>query len=215
MYSLFARSRAFDQIHPLPWFTSGRMAGSREISNVFALASVERGGCPFTRRCERPGVKRQSRGIIARINDRRGARQSTGGRGQPHVPSSASRGMLSANEVESLQASASLRAYALLEFGLPAAPERIEELPAPVPTTSACRVSTPEGRFLLLCAAAPLALAFEATFFDLLVEARFPVPGPRRARAGGLIAVLANDGGPAAASCYAWPPGERLDPATA
>ncbi|TMA20027.1 MAG: hypothetical protein E6J62_08070 [Deltaproteobacteria bacterium] len=117
--------------------------------------------------------------------------------------------------MESLQASASLRARALLEFGLPASPERIEELVAPVPTTSAYRVYTPEGRFLLLCAAAPLALAFEATFFDLLVEARFPVPGPRRARAGGLIAVLANDGGPAGASCYAWPPGEMLDPATA
>jgi Ser/Thr protein kinase RdoA (MazF antagonist) len=123
--------------------------------------------------------------------------------------------MLSAKRVQSLQASLSLRAHALLEFGLPAAPERIEELPAPVATTSACRVETPEGRFLLLCAATPLALAFEATFFDLLVEARFPVPGPRRARGGGLIAVLALGGAPAAASCYAWPPGETLTPATA
>jgi Ser/Thr protein kinase RdoA (MazF antagonist) len=123
--------------------------------------------------------------------------------------------MLSAKRVESLPASSSLRAHALLEFGLPAAPERIEELAAPVPSTSACRVYTPEGRFLLLCAATPLALAFEATLFDLLVEARFPVRGPRRARGGGLIAVLANDGAPAGASCYAWPPGETLDPATA
>lgn len=123
--------------------------------------------------------------------------------------------MLSAKGVESLQASPSLRAHALLEFGLPAAPERIEELVAPVRTASACRVHTPEGRFLLLCAATPLALAFEATLFDLLVEARFPVPGPRRARAGGLIAVLGLDGVPAAASCYAWPPGETLDPRAA
>jgi Ser/Thr protein kinase RdoA (MazF antagonist) len=123
--------------------------------------------------------------------------------------------VLSAKGVESLQASLSLRVQALLEFGLPVAPERIEELAAPVPSTSACRIQTPEGRFLLLCAAAPLALAFEATFFDLLVEAHFPVPGPRRARGGGLIAVLKNDGAPAAASCYAWPPGETLDPATA
>jgi Ser/Thr protein kinase RdoA (MazF antagonist) len=121
--------------------------------------------------------------------------------------------MLSAKRVESLQAA--LRAHALLEFGLPVAPEQVEELLSPVATTSACRVRTPEGRFLLLCAATPLALAFEATLFDLLVEARFPVPGPRRARGGGLIAVLTNNGVPAAASCYAWPPGERLDPATA
>jgi Ser/Thr protein kinase RdoA (MazF antagonist) len=117
--------------------------------------------------------------------------------------------------VASLSASPALRAHALLEFGLPAAPERIDELVAPVPTTSACRVYTPEGRFLLLCATTPLALAFEATFFDLLVEARFPAPGPRRARGGGLIAVLANDGAAAAASCYRWPPGERVDPTTA
>ena len=123
--------------------------------------------------------------------------------------------MLSAKRVASLSASPSLRAHALLEFGLPAAPERIDELAAPVPTTSACRVHTPGGRFLLLCASTPLALAFEVTFFDLLVEARFPVPGPRRARGGGLIAVLANDGGATAASCYPWPPGETLDPRTA
>jgi homoserine kinase type II len=123
--------------------------------------------------------------------------------------------MLCAKTVASLPPSPSLRAHALLEFALPEAPERLEELVAPVPTTSACRVQTQEGRFLLLWAATPLALAFEATLFDLLVEARFPAPRPRRARGGGLIAVLANDGAPAAACCYRWPPGETLDPATA
>jgi homoserine kinase type II len=117
--------------------------------------------------------------------------------------------------VVSLRASPSLKAHALAEFGLPAEPRRIDQLVAPVPSTVAWRVETSEGRFLLLCAATPLALAFEATLFDLLVEARFPAPGPRRARGGGLIAVLALDGVPSAAACYSWPPGETIDPASA
>jgi Ser/Thr protein kinase RdoA (MazF antagonist) len=123
--------------------------------------------------------------------------------------------MLSAKVVASPQASPSLRARALLEFGLPAAPERIDQVPSPVVTTTAWRVQTPAGGFLILCAATPLALAFEATLFDLLHEARFPVPAPRRARGDGFIAILARDGTTAAASCYAWPPGETLDPAIA
>jgi Ser/Thr protein kinase RdoA (MazF antagonist) len=123
--------------------------------------------------------------------------------------------MLSLRMVVSLPASLSLRAHALAEFGLPAEPRRIDELVAPVPSTVAWRVETAEGRFLLLCAATPLALAFEATLFDLLVEARFPAPGPRRARGGGLIAVLALDGVTAAGACYAWPPGETIDPVSA
>src|SRR3954462_531911 len=123
--------------------------------------------------------------------------------------------MLSLRIVVSLPASPTLRAHALAEFSLPAEPRRIDNLVAPVPSTVAWRVDTPEGRFLLLCAATPLALAFEATLFDLLVEARFPAPGPRRARGGGLIAVLARDGVTAAGSCYSWPPGETIDPASA
>lgn len=123
--------------------------------------------------------------------------------------------MLSPGTVASLSATASLRAQALREFGLPPAPERIVELLAPIPSTAAWRVDTDRGRYLLLCTGARLALAFEATLFDLLVEARYPAPGPRRARGGGLIAVLAGHGAPAAAACYPWPPGETLDPASA
>ena len=109
----------------------------------------------------------------------------------------------------------SLRAQALREFDLPAAPQRIDELPPPAPGEEACRVYAPAGRFLLLCSEGALALAFEATLFDLLAESRFPAPRPRRAKCGLLIARLERPGGSAAAACYAWPPGEELDPAAA
>ena len=99
----------------------------------------------------------------------------------------------------------SLRGQALQEFDLPAAPQRIDELPSSAPETDALRVHAPAGRFLLLCGAPALSLAFEATLFDLLAESRYPAPRPRRARGGSLIALL---GGQRAASCYAWPPGE-------
>src|SRR4051794_22175839 len=193
MYSLFARSTAFDQIRRAGWFPSGRRAGTARSKTFFPSP-------PWRPRC-----------VVLQGPRARRREDKSGLRSLPAKPPE----MLSAKGVESPQASSSLRAHALLQFGLPTAPERIEELVAPVSTASACRVHTPEGRFLLLCAATPLALAFEATLFDLLVEARFPVPGPRRARAGGLIAVLGLDGVRAAASCYAWPPGETLDPATA
>lgn len=108
------------------------------------------------------------------------------------------------------------RLQALLEFELPAAPQQVDELPPGLGSTEGFRVHTPAGRFLLLCSTAPLGLAFEATLFDLLAEARFPAPRPRRARGGSLVARLqAPDGGTAAAACYAWPPGETRDPATA
>lgn len=109
----------------------------------------------------------------------------------------------------------SLRAQALLEFGLPAAPQRIDVLPAPH-GGEACRVHAPAGRFLLLCSDGALAVAFEATLFDLLAESRYPAPRPRRARQGSLIARLPKPGGgAAAASCYAWPAGEELEPKAA
>src|SRR3989442_8731249 len=106
----------------------------------------------------------------------------------------------------------SLRGQALQEFDLPAAPQRIDELPSSAPETDALRVHAPAGRFLLLCGAPALSLAFEATLFDLLAESRYPAPRPRRARGGSLIALL---GGQRAASCYAWPPGQELAPAQA
>lgn len=106
----------------------------------------------------------------------------------------------------------SLRALALQEFDLPAAPQRIEELPPPAPGAEVLRVHAPAGRFLLICGAGALSLAFEATLFDLLVEARYPAPRPRRARGGSFIALL---GGGQVASCYPWPPGETLAPADA
>ena len=109
----------------------------------------------------------------------------------------------------------SLRAQALPEFGLPAAPQRIDELLSP-PDGEAFRVHAPGGRFLLLCAEGALAVAFEATLFDLLAESRYPAPRPRRARSGSLIARLEKPGGgAAAAACYAWPSGEELLPAVA
>src|SRR5207302_6427524 len=106
----------------------------------------------------------------------------------------------------------SLRGQALAEFDLPAAPQRIDEFPPPCVGVEVCRVHAPAGRFLLICSDGALAVAFEATLFDLLVEARYPAPRPRRARGGSLIALL---GGQRAASCYAWPPGEELAPAEA
>ena len=105
----------------------------------------------------------------------------------------------------------SLRGQALEEFGLPAAPQRIDEFSPPCVGAEAVRVHAPAGRFLLICSDGALAMAFEATLFDLLVEARYPAPRPRRARGGSLIARLKRpDGGAAAAACYAWPPGEEL-----
>ncbi len=109
----------------------------------------------------------------------------------------------------------SLRAQALVEFGLQPEPQRIDALPAP-PGTEACRVQTPAGRFLLLWSEAALAAAFEVTLFDLLAESRYPAPRPKRARGGSFIARLPKDGGgAAAAACYAWPAGENLEPAAA
>lgn len=110
----------------------------------------------------------------------------------------------------------SLRGQALEEFDLPAAPQRIDEFPPPCVGAEAARVHAPAGRFLLLCSDGALAVAFEATLFDLLAEARYPAPRPRRARGGSLIARLKRpDGGAAAAACYAWPAGDELDPGAA
>src|ERR1700682_3571190 len=109
----------------------------------------------------------------------------------------------------------SLRAQALLEFDLPAAPQRIDEFPAPLAGCEAIRVHAPGGRFLLLCSEAALGLAFEATLFDLLSEARYPAPRPRRAKGGAFIARLKRPGGAAAAACYAWPPGDEVAAAAA
>ncbi len=103
----------------------------------------------------------------------------------------------------------SLRALALQEFDLPAAPQRIDELPPPGPDVEVLQIHAPAGRFLLICGTGALTLAFEATLFDLLAESRYPAPRPRRSRGGSLIAVL---GPQRAASCYAWPPGETLEP---
>ncbi len=105
----------------------------------------------------------------------------------------------------------SLRAQALQQFDLPAAPQRIDEFPAPVQGADACRVHAPAGQFLLLCSENALGLAFEATLFDLLAEARYPAPRPRRAKGGSFIARLEQRG--AAASCYSWPSGEEVAPA--
>jgi Ser/Thr protein kinase RdoA (MazF antagonist) len=106
----------------------------------------------------------------------------------------------------------SLRAQALQEFELPAAPQRIEELPPVAPEALACKVHAPGGRFLLVCSNGALSLAFEATLFDLLAESRYPAPRPRRARGGSFIAILA---GRSAAACYSLPAGQELQPAVA
>ena len=75
----------------------------------------------------------------------------------------------------------SLRGQALAEFDLPAAPQRIDEFPPPCIGAEAFRVHAPGGRFLVVCSDGALSMAFEATLFDLLVEARYPAPRPRRA----------------------------------
>src|SRR5712691_5072157 len=109
----------------------------------------------------------------------------------------------------------SLRAQALQQFDLPAAPQRIDEFPAPVQGADVCRVHAPAGQFLLLCSENALGVAFEATLFDLLAESRYPAPRPRRAKGGGLIARLDRERGHAGAACYAVGAGEQLDPASA
>ena len=103
------------------------------------------------------------------------------------------------------------RAQALLEFELPAAPQRVEEVWAGLPGLSLCRIHAPAGRFLLVCAEGALAVAFEATLFDLLAESRYPAPRPRRARGGALIAKLDVPRGHAAAACYPLASGENID----
>src|SRR5258708_1366296 len=106
--------------------------------------------------------------------------------------------------------SLALRAQALLEFGLPAAPPRLAELGRLPSGGEAVRLLSPSGPWLLLVSAGqPLQLAFEATLFDLLAEARYPAARPRRSRGGALIARLASGNGPAAATCYPWLPGEQ------
>src|SRR2546421_6286653 len=110
-------------------------------------------------------------------------------------------------------APASLRSQALLEFGLPAAPPRLEELGPLLGRGEALRVVAPGGvSLLLLSCEQPLQLAFEAALFDLLAESRFPAPRPRRSSSGSLIAKLDWDQGAAAAACYPWPAGEALEP---
>src|SRR5438105_5392510 len=109
----------------------------------------------------------------------------------------------------------SLLAQALQEFDLPAAPQRMDELPSALLGAEVRKVHAPAGRFLLLYSEGALALAFEATLFDLLAEARYPAPRPRRAKGGSLIARLDRPGGAAAAACYVWPSGEEIAPATA
>jgi Ser/Thr protein kinase RdoA (MazF antagonist) len=108
-----------------------------------------------------------------------------------------------------------LGAQALAEFDLPAAPQRTDELPSPVPGAVLRRIHAPAGRFLLLWSDAALGVAFETTLFDLLAEARFPAPRPRRTRDGSMIARLAGPSRTAAAACYPWPPGDELSPAAA
>src|SRR5260370_23140914 len=110
----------------------------------------------------------------------------------------------------------SVLAQALPEFELPVAPQRVDELPSCLPGSEAFRVHAPAGRFLVICSNGALPVAFEATLFDLLAEARYPAPRPRRARGGSMIARLEGPGGAAAAAeGYPWPPGEELAPATA
>ena len=109
-----------------------------------------------------------------------------------------------------------LRSQALLGFELPLAPREVDELPAPLPGAEALRVQAPAGhQLVLISAAGPLTLAFEAALFDLLAQSRFPAPAPRRARGGALIAQLQGPSGPAGAACYPWPPGHAIDPLAA
>ena len=106
-----------------------------------------------------------------------------------------------------------LLARALAEFDLPATP-RADPLP-PVAGAQLRLIQSPAGRFLVLWSEAALGVAFEATLFELLAEARFPAPRPRRARDGSMIARLSAGGRSAAAACYPWPAGELLGPAEA
>ena len=103
----------------------------------------------------------------------------------------------------------SLRTLALADFDLPAAPQRIDELGASLPGVDRARIHAPAGRFLLICSTGPLGLAFEATLFDLLAEAHYPAPRPRRAKGGSFVAPLKGPAGTAAAACYVWPPGDE------
>src|SRR2546423_12232473 len=103
-----------------------------------------------------------------------------------------------------------LRAQGLLGFGLPAAPHRVDELSGPAGAW-VYRIQAPAGGFLLVYAEAALAVAFEATLFDLLAESRFPAPRPRRARGGALIAKLDLGRGHAAAACYPLSSGEHIE----
>jgi homoserine kinase type II len=103
---------------------------------------------------------------------------------------------------------------ALPEFEMFGMPQSLDELPSPAPGLVEVFCAQLAGaKFLLLCSNAALPLAFEATLFDLLAEARYPAPRPRRARGGSLIAKLSTLG--SAAACYAWPAGEEVAPAKA
>src|SRR5438445_7055694 len=108
-----------------------------------------------------------------------------------------------------------LRAQALLEFELPAAPQRVEEVSAGAPGAWVYRIQAPAGGFLLVCAEGALAVAFEATLFDLLAESRYPAPRPRRARSGAFIATVEGQAKHSGAACYPVGSGEALDPARA
>jgi Ser/Thr protein kinase RdoA (MazF antagonist) len=108
-----------------------------------------------------------------------------------------------------------LRAQALLEFGLPAAPQRVDEVSGGPPGTYVYRIQAPAGAFLLVCAEGALPVAFEATLFDLLAESRYPAPRPRRARSGAFMARVEGEGGHAGAACYPVGSGEVLDPSRA
>lgn len=110
---------------------------------------------------------------------------------------------------------ASLPPQALLEFGLPAMMQRIEELPSPRPGVELCCVQAASGRYLIVYGQGALALAFEATLYDLLAESRFPAPRPLRAKDGGLLVRVQLGGGTAGAACYAWPSGESVSPVEA
>jgi Ser/Thr protein kinase RdoA (MazF antagonist) len=77
------------------------------------------------------------------------------------------------------------------------------------------RIQVPAGAFLLVCAEGALAVAFEATLFDLLAESRYPAPRPRRARSGAFIATVEGQAKHAGAACYPIGSGEALDPARA
>src|SRR2546430_10105054 len=105
-----------------------------------------------------------------------------------------------------------LRAQALLEFELPAAPQRVDEVSVGPPGAWVYRIQAPAGGFLLVCAEGALAVAFEATLFDLLAESRYPAPRPRRSRSGAFIARVEGQGKHAGAACYPVGSGEPLDP---